>query len=193
MNASSTEALPRVFPTVVHMLADACARFPDATALVCGRAQSLLHRVFALRRRICRRIDPAWRARLTRCPRVPKFARHADRHVWRPCRRCAGGARSIRPIPSASSATFSTMPIRSRSSTTRISPAKSSRCSRQSAYATRCGSAARPAAASMPGGTKPIGNCRSRGPLPMILRPCNIPAAPPAGPKASISATGRWP
>jgi len=36
MNASPTEALPKVFPTVVHMLADACARFPDATALVCG-------------------------------------------------------------------------------------------------------------------------------------------------------------
>ena len=36
MKASSTAALPRVFPTVVHMLADTCARFPDATALVCG-------------------------------------------------------------------------------------------------------------------------------------------------------------
>ncbi len=34
------EALPRVFPTVIHMLADTCARFPDATALVCG-ARSL--------------------------------------------------------------------------------------------------------------------------------------------------------
>jgi hypothetical protein len=37
MNALAAETLPRVFPTVVHMLADACARFPNATALVCGR------------------------------------------------------------------------------------------------------------------------------------------------------------
>jgi len=36
MKASSTAALPRVFPTVVHMLADMSARFPEATALVCG-------------------------------------------------------------------------------------------------------------------------------------------------------------
>ena len=32
----SAEALPHVFPTVVHMLADTCSRFPKATALVCG-------------------------------------------------------------------------------------------------------------------------------------------------------------
>jgi hypothetical protein len=32
----SAEALPKVFPTVVHMLADTCTRFPEATALVCG-------------------------------------------------------------------------------------------------------------------------------------------------------------
>jgi long-chain acyl-CoA synthetase len=31
-----TEKLPHVFPTVVHMLADAAARAPDAVALVCG-------------------------------------------------------------------------------------------------------------------------------------------------------------
>jgi len=37
MSASSAEALPQVFPTVVHMLADTCARFPQATALACGR------------------------------------------------------------------------------------------------------------------------------------------------------------
>ena len=37
MSALAAETLPRVFPTVVHMLADTCARFPDATALVCGR------------------------------------------------------------------------------------------------------------------------------------------------------------
>jgi long-chain acyl-CoA synthetase len=36
MTEFSAAALPRVFPTVVHMLADTCARFPDATALVCG-------------------------------------------------------------------------------------------------------------------------------------------------------------
>jgi long-chain acyl-CoA synthetase len=36
MSALPAETLPRVFPTVVHMLADACARFPNATALVCG-------------------------------------------------------------------------------------------------------------------------------------------------------------
>ena len=36
MTEFSVETLPRVFPTVVHMLADTCARFPDATALVCG-------------------------------------------------------------------------------------------------------------------------------------------------------------
>lgn len=35
MRTESTE-LPRVFPTVVHMLDDAAARAPDATALVCG-------------------------------------------------------------------------------------------------------------------------------------------------------------
>jgi len=40
MSASSAEALPQVYPTVVHMLADTCARFPDVTALVCG-ARSL--------------------------------------------------------------------------------------------------------------------------------------------------------
>lgn len=33
---SSAEALPPVFPTVVHMLANTCARFPKATALICG-------------------------------------------------------------------------------------------------------------------------------------------------------------
>jgi acyl-CoA synthetase (AMP-forming)/AMP-acid ligase II len=42
MSALPAEALPRVFPTVVHMLADTCARFPEATALVCG-ARSLSH------------------------------------------------------------------------------------------------------------------------------------------------------
>ncbi len=36
MTSPSAEALPRVFPTVVHMLADACMRFPNNTALVCG-------------------------------------------------------------------------------------------------------------------------------------------------------------
>ena len=36
MTEFSVETLPRVFSTVVHMLADTCARFPDATALVCG-------------------------------------------------------------------------------------------------------------------------------------------------------------
>jgi long-chain acyl-CoA synthetase len=40
MSVLPAEALPRVFPTVVHMLADTCARFPEATALVCG-ARSL--------------------------------------------------------------------------------------------------------------------------------------------------------
>lgn len=36
MSVTSAEALPRVFPTVVHMLADTRARFPDAIALVYG-------------------------------------------------------------------------------------------------------------------------------------------------------------
>jgi long-chain acyl-CoA synthetase len=36
MISTAAEALPRVFPTVVHMLADTCAHFPDTTALVCG-------------------------------------------------------------------------------------------------------------------------------------------------------------
>lgn len=36
MNTSAAEPLPRVFPTVVHMLAATCERFPQATALVCG-------------------------------------------------------------------------------------------------------------------------------------------------------------
>ena len=40
MSALPAETLPRVFPTVVHMLADTRARFPEATALVCG-ARSL--------------------------------------------------------------------------------------------------------------------------------------------------------
>ena len=166
MNASPTEALPRVFPTVVHMLADACARFPDATALVCGRTVSVLHRVFAMRGRLCRRIEAAWRARVTRCPRVPKFARYADRHVWRPCGRRAGSPDQSDLYRAGAQLHFR----RRRSGRDRLrhrySPAKSSRCSRRSAYATRCGSAARPAAASMPGGTKPIGNCRSPGPRP---------------------------
>jgi long-chain acyl-CoA synthetase len=33
---SADARLPQVFPTVVHMLAEASTRFPDATALVCG-------------------------------------------------------------------------------------------------------------------------------------------------------------
>ena len=33
---ASVRVLPRVFPSVVHMLADTVARFPQATALVCG-------------------------------------------------------------------------------------------------------------------------------------------------------------
>jgi long-chain acyl-CoA synthetase len=33
---SKTDDLPHVFPTVVHMLADAAARAPDSIALVCG-------------------------------------------------------------------------------------------------------------------------------------------------------------
>jgi long-chain acyl-CoA synthetase len=37
MSTDAVENLPRVFPTVVHMLADAAARFPEATALICGR------------------------------------------------------------------------------------------------------------------------------------------------------------
>lgn len=36
MRADAVENLPRVFPTVVHMLADAAARFPEQTALICG-------------------------------------------------------------------------------------------------------------------------------------------------------------
>lgn len=36
MSAPPPAALPRVFPTVVHMLTDTCARYPDAPALVCG-------------------------------------------------------------------------------------------------------------------------------------------------------------
>lgn len=36
MSVSSPQALPHVFPTVVHMLADAAAVSPQATALVCG-------------------------------------------------------------------------------------------------------------------------------------------------------------
>ena len=36
MTPDAVEALPRVFPTVVHMLADTAARFPDQTALTCG-------------------------------------------------------------------------------------------------------------------------------------------------------------
>jgi long-chain acyl-CoA synthetase len=36
MSAEAGAPLPRVFPTVVHMLADTSARFPDDTALVCG-------------------------------------------------------------------------------------------------------------------------------------------------------------
>jgi long-chain acyl-CoA synthetase len=36
MSTSSAGALPRVFPTVVHMLADTGSRFPNAMALVCG-------------------------------------------------------------------------------------------------------------------------------------------------------------
>ena len=36
MNTDAVETLPRVFPTVVHMLADAAARFPEQTALICG-------------------------------------------------------------------------------------------------------------------------------------------------------------
>ncbi len=40
MNAEAETSLPRVFPTVVHMLADTSTRFPDLTALVCG-ARSL--------------------------------------------------------------------------------------------------------------------------------------------------------
>ena len=31
---ATVESLPRVFPTVVHMLAEAAARFPDQTALI---------------------------------------------------------------------------------------------------------------------------------------------------------------
>jgi len=36
MSASSAESLPRVFPTVVHLLADSSARFSDTIALVFG-------------------------------------------------------------------------------------------------------------------------------------------------------------
>jgi long-chain acyl-CoA synthetase len=36
MSAQAVEHLPRVFPTVVHMLAEAAARFPERTALTCG-------------------------------------------------------------------------------------------------------------------------------------------------------------
>ncbi len=36
MSVDAAETLPRVFPTVVHMLADTAARFADKTALVCG-------------------------------------------------------------------------------------------------------------------------------------------------------------
>ena len=39
MNLPPDETLPRVFPTVVDMLADACARFPQQTALRCGERQ----------------------------------------------------------------------------------------------------------------------------------------------------------
>src|SRR5215831_340654 len=36
MSADAVENLPRLFPTVVHMLADAAERFPEQTALICG-------------------------------------------------------------------------------------------------------------------------------------------------------------
>ena len=36
MTPDAVENLPRVFPTVVHMLADTAARFPGQTALICG-------------------------------------------------------------------------------------------------------------------------------------------------------------
>jgi long-chain acyl-CoA synthetase len=45
MSATSSAELPRVFPTVVHMLADSCARFPEATALLCG-AERLTYREY---------------------------------------------------------------------------------------------------------------------------------------------------
>ena len=39
MHLPPDQSLPRVFPTVVDMLADACARFPQHTALRCGERQ----------------------------------------------------------------------------------------------------------------------------------------------------------
>ena len=63
MSTDAVENLPRVFPTVVHMLADAAARFPEATALICGRADAELRAVPALRRRFGRRVGRLRRAR----------------------------------------------------------------------------------------------------------------------------------
>jgi long-chain acyl-CoA synthetase len=36
MSTEAVEILPRLFPTVVHMLADTAARFPEQPALICG-------------------------------------------------------------------------------------------------------------------------------------------------------------
>ena len=56
MKASSIAALPRVFPTVVHMLADTMRAIPGRDRARVRSAESYLRGVFAMRRGIRRRI-----------------------------------------------------------------------------------------------------------------------------------------
>jgi hypothetical protein len=91
MIPDAVENLPRVFPTVVHMLADTAARFPGQTALICGPRSlgyaQYLRCVAGFAEELA-----GYGARRPRCSGVRELARCPDRDVRRSCGRGAGGA-----------------------------------------------------------------------------------------------------
>ena len=137
MNTDAVETLPRVFPTVVHMLADAAAHFPKQTALICG-SRSLSYTQYL-------RCVAGFAEELVGCgARGGRVALVCANSLDVPIAMSARMPRarkrflSIRLIPSASLATFSKTPIRLRLFTTPRSRAKSSRSRRRSASCAKC-------------------------------------------------------
>ena len=193
MSAAANWALPYVFPTVVHMLADAAARAPDATALACGDRHlsyaQYLRCVAGFARELGRHAGP----RRPHRAGVRQLPRHAGRHVRRPCRRCAGGADQSRlhragTRPAAGGRRPGRDRVRRRR---RRNDRAADRVAR--AFPMRCGSAAtegrtldrwkddaEPELAAAAACSRPISP------------PCNIPAAPPGAPRASTSPMARW-
>ena len=121
-----------------------------------------------------------------------KFAGYADRYLWHHTPPVRRRCRSIRPIPSVNSATFSSDadPIAIVYDAEIASKVEPLVAAIRIPHAVPIGGETGRSLIS--GGTKPIGKCRSPGPRLMILQPCNIPAARPGRPKGVNISHRRW-